>query len=521
MNKISDKIFKNTIFNALGNIFTTGIQIVIIPYILLKLGTERFGIWALVSVIFGIFTALDFGTGNAFVKYFSEYYIKKEYENFNKALVAGFFFMLIFSLFLIFIVILLKSELINFFNIPLHLTSESIFVFVTAAIIFGLNNTFGVFQAIIKGLQRMEITNCINVICSIIYVIGVFVVLRYGYGLKGLIVNQGIKIVLVSMASIFYSKKIFKSLKFRLNYFNFKQVKMILSYGIKMQISSIANLVNLQTDKTIIGYFLNLSLVAAYEIDQKISLFSQMILGLALSALVPAVSELDASGKKESILKLYERGNKYIACFTFPVLVFLIAFTNLIINLWMGIGYEKSIFVARLLMCAVFINLLTGVGVMIVRGIGKPFYETSYALISLVFNIFLGVILVKSYGFSGVIIATPISVIIGSIYFIYQFHRLYSFSFIELATRIYLKPFLISFLGIGILYSLNFIIARQVLLETRFEFFILMVMNCVIFFPAVVWSLKKARYWDEEDRVLILEKVKFNPKIFKLASAIL
>lgn len=516
MGNLSEKIFKNTLFNTIGSIFTTGMQIVIIPYIILKLGMEQFGIWALVSIIFGIFTALDFGTGTAFVKYFSEYHAKKEHENFNRVMVTGLFFMVTFSLILISIVIMLKNELVDFFNIPIHLKNESVFVFMAAAIIFGYTNIFGIFQAILKGLQRMDVTNTINIVCSSIYIIGVFAVLNLGFGLKGLIINQGIRFILISFASMYYSKKIFKKLKFRIDDFHFTQLKEVLSYGIKMQISSIANLVNLQIDKTIIGYFLNLTLVAAYEIGQKISLFNRMIVGLALSALVPAVSELDAVGRRKTILKLYERGNKYIASFTFPILIFTITFADLLIHLWMGTGFERSILVARLLVSAVFVNMFTGVGVMIVRGIGKPSYEAEYAAICLILNVVLGIILVQSYGFLGVVLATPISVIIGSIYFILKFHWLFRNSFLGFARRIYLLPFLISIFLAIFLFTLNAFYYKNYLVDTRIEFLILILINSVIFFPTFVWLLKKFGFWDEEDKIHLVASANQYPILGKI-----
>ncbi len=518
MPKISEKIFRNTVFNTIGNVFTTGIQLVIIPYILMKLGAERFGIWALVSVIFGLFTALDFGTGAAFVKYFSEYATKKDDASFNRVAVAGFFLMMFFSLVLVTACFLLKNQLVAFFNVPAELMSEAKFVFLGAGIIFGYYNTFGVFQAIIKGLQRMEVTNAIEMIASIINFIGVFIVLENGFGLKGLIVNQGIKIVLVSLASIYFSKKMFGKLAFKFAYLDFRKIKEILSYGVKMQISNIAGLINLQTDKTIIGYFLNLTAVTAYEIGQKIALFCKMIVGLILSALVPAVSELEASGKGSSIMKLYERGNKYLASITFPILIFTIFFANLLISAWMGVGHENSVLVARLLAIGIFVNLLTGVGVMIVRGIGKPAYETEYAVICLILNILLGILLVKFYGFVGVVFSAPISVSIGSIYFILKFHRLYAIPLMDFCRRIYLKPLLIAFLPGVSLFWITSSIGRYWTLDNRWEVLVLLLFDSLIFFPSFVYLLKRSGYWDAEDKILLVRTTNRYPILGRIIS---
>lgn len=518
MSTLSQKIFKNTLFNALGNIVVATLQLLIIPYILVKLGQDRFGIWALISVIFGVFTALDFGTGAAFVKYFSEYEAKHEHDNFNRVMVAGFFLMLTFSIILILIVFWLKAALLEFFNIPTSLTSEASFVFLAAAIVFGFNNTFGVFQAILKGLQRMEITNSITIIVSMIYVIGIWGALHYGFGLRGLILIHGIRIFSINIASIIYSKIIYPALSFKMSFFDFNKAKTILSYGVKMQINNIANLINLQTDKTIIGYFLNLASVAAYEIGQKIAMFSRMIVSLALSALVPAISELEATGKSQSIVRLYERGNKYLASFAFPILIFTFAFVDLLINLWMGSGFDRSIFVARLLVLGVFVNMLTGFGVMIVRGIGKPSYETEYAVICLVVNIALGILLARSYGFSGVVIAAPISVIFGSIYFILKFHRLYALSFLSLARSAYARPCIIAGGLAGVLYFASWLAIKKIPMDTRIEYLLLVFTTGALYFPAFVWLLKKSGFWDEEDKAHLATAVDRYPWLEKFIS---
>ena len=271
-----------------------------------------------------------------------------------------------------------------------------------------------------------------------------------------------------------------------------------------MQLSNIANLVNLQTDKTIIGYFLSLSFVATYEIGQKLSLFCRMITGLALSALVPAVSELDATGKSVTILKLYEKGNKYLFSITFPILTFIIIFADHLINCWMGTGYSNSVLVARLLVIGICINMLTGVGVMIVRGIGKPSYETKYALVCLTLNVILGLTLVKYYGFVGVVVATPISVILGSMYFILKFHHLYSIPFFRFLKKIYLKPFLVSFFLAIVLYILNLLIESRFFLDTRLELMILLIADSILFFTLFIILLNKTKYWDKEDKNLLI-----------------
>jgi len=152
MSSISDKIIKNTFFNTVGNFFsTTFLHLLLIPYIMMKLGTEQFGIWALVSVIFGIFTAFDFGGAASLVKFFSEYEAKKDRRSFNEALISGFVIMAFFSGVILIVFLLLLENLLSFFNIPEQILNEARFVFLSAGILFAFNNSFGVFSGGDKG----------------------------------------------------------------------------------------------------------------------------------------------------------------------------------------------------------------------------------------------------------------------------------------------------------------------------------------------------------------------------------
>jgi len=472
-----------------------------------KLGKEQFGIWALVSIIFGLFSVLDFGTGIAFVKYFSEYHTKKDMDSFNRTLMVGFVFVGIMMLLLNLGAFILKEQILNFFKIPSPLREVTTFVFLGSCIIFGIYKTFSIFTSIINGLQKMEITNSILAISSILHAVGVFLVLFLGLGLKGLLINQAVKYFIIITSSILFARKLIGTFDLRLKKFNLKDIKELVDYGFKIQLSNLANVVNLQTDKTLIGYFISLVSVSIYEIGQKISLFFQMIVGMLLSALVPAISELDAEGKSEKILLLYEKGNKYLFALTFPIALFIVFFSENIIKVWVGNGFNDSILVTQLLIIGVTVNMLTGIGTSIVRGIGEPIYETRYALISLVLNIALGLLLVHYYGFWGIILATPISVIIGSIYFIWSFHKIYNLSFKIFFQKVIFKPLIIAVILCISLYFINLMIVNKLIIESRIALLLLLIFNFILFFLFNFFLLYKINHWDEHDMNFITTNI--------------
>jgi len=486
---------------------------------LAKLGSDQFGIWALVSVIFGIFSAFDLGMGATFVKYFSEYYIKKDKEEFNRTFIAGILFIAVIMSSLVLITFLGIDQILLFFKIPIEMHETAAFVFLGTSIIFAFYKTFSIFLSILNGIQRMDITNSILIVASIIHAIGTIIVLELGLGLRGLLLNQGSKFLIIILGSIPFAIKLAGPIQLKFSLLKFKHIKKLLDYGLKLQINSIANLINMQTDKTLIGYFVNLSGVSIYEIGQKISLFYRMIVTLLLSALVPAISELDASGGKNKIICLYERGNKYLFTMTFPISVFIFFTSDMLIRIWIGEGYPNASRVTQLLIIGVTINMLTGIGTSIVRGIGKPVIETRYAVICLLLNIIFGLLLATYYGFWGIIVATPLSVIIGSIFFIIQFHRMYSIPILSFYHKLFMKPFLISIIIGIIFYLINGFLITEFSINTRFVFIALLLIDGLIFFSLLIFILKKIRYWNLEDKALFINSTEKYPKIKRILSS--
>ena len=70
-------VFKNSIFSVSSYFVQFIIVFVVTPYMLHKLGTTLFGIWALVSVVTSYTQLADFGIGRSIIKFVAEYDGKK------------------------------------------------------------------------------------------------------------------------------------------------------------------------------------------------------------------------------------------------------------------------------------------------------------------------------------------------------------------------------------------------------------------------------------------------------------
>lgn len=496
---ISQKIIRNTIFNAIGRFWGILVALVLTPYIIGHIGIKMFGIWAIVGVLTGYFGLLDFGIETSFVKYISEFYTKRDYKKINQVVNTGFIFYSIFAMVIIISGFFVISLLLNLFNIPQELYGEARFVFLLGIIVFAISNAVSPFGAIQGGLQRMDITNKISIAISIPMIIGTVFFLESGYGLPGLMVNNAIILVISRIINIIIAFKILPGLRFNPFLFSKGMLKKLFGFGYKLQFAKIADIITFQTGRLLIAYFLNIGLVGFYQLGEAITQKIREVSLLLVSAILPAASEMDAKQEKEKLQELYIKGSKYLIFVSFPLVFFVIASAHLIMLIWMGPGYEKSACVIQLLAIGYLVNLVCGVGVSLGAAVGKPQFQMKAAIITAISNIILSIILIIVIGFMGVAIATSVSLILGPIYFFIKLHSYLQLSLKNFVQEVVPVPLIASIIPAVLIYGLNSGITLVNLASSRLENLIVFAFGGILFMGIYLTVMLRNKYLDKSD----------------------
>ncbi len=498
---ISQKIIRNTMFNTIGRFWGILVALFLTPYIIGHIGVDRFGIWAIVGVLTGYFGLLDFGIGASFVKYISEFYAKEDYKKINQVVNTGLIFYAVFAVLVIISGFFIIKLLLNFFNIPPDLHSEALFVFLLGIVLFSISNALSVFGAVQTGLQRMDITNKIAIAISIPNIIGTIFFLERGYGLPGLMINNAIILAISSIINIIIAFRILPELRFNPLLVKKSMLKKLFRFGYKLQIVKLSSLAGPQTDKLLITHFLSLSLVGFYQLG---NLFVEKAKGLSLlivSALLPAVSELDAEDGIIKIKSLYIKAFKYVLSVTLPLSFFMASNARLIILTWMKQDFEKAVLALQILTVGFLVNTLTGPGAMVVQGMGKPEYHMKLSLKHLILNLTLSIILIIKFGFVGVLIGTCLSYFLTGSYFIYLVNKLLGISPIELGKTLF-RPLLAILPAILFSYYFRFLFAPSGFGSSRSLNLGILLCTGLVLEIVFLLILLRTKYFDKEDLFL-------------------
>ncbi len=514
--KISDKIIKNTTYNIIGRFWVILIAVFLTPYIITRIGIERYGIWAITGAITGYVGLFELGIGKSFAKYVSEFFAKHEYENINKIINTGLLLYIIFALFSVAISLSVAGFLPIILKIPSYLHTEAVFVFALGIITFGISNLLSPFGEIQSGLQRMDIRMRVNMFISVPNVLGTVFFLETGHGLPGLMINNAIIILLAGAINIVIDFKLLPQLRINPFSLNTSSFKRLFLYSYKLQISRLAQLICFQFDKILIAYFLKIDFVAFYELGSKIAGMVREALLLIVSALIPASSEIETLQKKDTLDKLYIKSSKYLLLAGMPLLFFTISNAPLIIASWVGTGCEKAVPVIQILLIGYFANLTTGGASAIAAGIGKTEFEMKYGIFMAALNIVLSIALITLIGFIGCAIGTSIAMTLASLFFLKLFHNYLRKPLKEFFSLFY-KPLIASAIALAASHLFDIVIKLIINLPiNRVAFLSLLTSNAIFFCILYILIILRIDYLDANGKKLVIHSILYLKNLLKM-----
>ena len=302
---MSHKIIRNTAFNIVGRFWYIIIGIILAPYIVHRIGPERYGVLSLTWVLTGYAGLLDMGIGTALSRFTALFDSSGDRDALGAMIGTALFFYTALSALVVAAAFFCIKPFIGILNIPPYLYNETKIAFWIAVICLVVNNISGIFASVLTGIQRMDITNKGAIAVSFVTLGGTVVVLRSGYGLPGLVAVNAICalagcifymiIICLLMPDIMRSKiRVTREIFGRLY-----------SFGYKMQIVRIAGIVSTQVDKFLIGVLLSIGLVTAYQLGMSVVMSAMSLTALLVSALMPAFMEIEVRDGRPALVSAY------------------------------------------------------------------------------------------------------------------------------------------------------------------------------------------------------------------------
>lgn len=425
----SKKMRKNT----LGMLIIRGLSIFLslfsAPIMLRYVDRSDYGVLLTLTSIVNWVALLDIGLGNGLRNKLTGYLATGDLKSAKGAVSSCYGALAIYVAILIaiFVVVSPFCNWVSILNSPgsdeRELWGLANVVFIT----FCINFLFGLLNSILYAYQMPAVNSVFSLIGQIIALLALIIQV-FVFHVSSIFqigsVNCLIPPLVTFAGSVFLFKGKLKDVAPSLKLVKLSSVKGILSLGVKFFILQIITIVLFQANAIIITQTVGPTAVVEYNLAFKYISVATMIFSFVVAPVWSATTDAYVRGDYEWI-KRTVRYMRKICIIIIGVGILMVIFSKPVFNIWLGKGViDIHYSTTALIMTYLSFQMLYKVYGTIINGIGKLFAQMIITSVIAIVYIPLAVVLGKSIGLAGVLVANNIVFLCNYLWSKLQYHKL-------------------------------------------------------------------------------------------------
>ncbi len=184
--KQAERFFIDVLWNwtAVGaNIFT---GIFLTPYLIKKLGVQRWGTWTIVFALIEYIFLFDLGFRSAIVNFVSRYRVVDDFEGVNGVINTALAYFLGVAGIVVILTLGLASHGYHYFKVAPEDQNDFTFLLIIVGFTWAIGVISNIFQASLEAFQQFKTYNHIFIVMLVLRAGGCALILFLGHGLRGL-----------------------------------------------------------------------------------------------------------------------------------------------------------------------------------------------------------------------------------------------------------------------------------------------------------------------------------------------
>lgn len=387
------------------------------PYMLRMLGQSEFGLYSLVSSVIAYLTILDFGFGNAIVRYTAKFRAEGKLEE-------------QYSMFGMFLVLYSIIGIVSFFiGLAIYFNVEYLFgntmtvlevskaKIMILLMLFNLAVTFplSIFGSIISAYEDFVFVKLITIVRIILSTVTMVLLLSVGYKAITMVVVTTIFNVISLFVNYLYCIRKIK-IKIYFKQFEWGFLKEVGIYSFFIFLNIIMDRIYWSTGQFILGAFVGTAAVAVFAIGVSIQSmymsFSTAISGVFLPKITAMITLSDS---KKDVSDLFIKTGRIQYIILSFILVGFILFGKSFVTFWAGADYVQSFYIALIFLIPLTIPLIQNLGITILQARNQMKFRSLLYVLIAVISLALQIPFAKQLGGIGVAIAVSLALLAGQI----------------------------------------------------------------------------------------------------------
>ena len=382
----------------------------LMPYVLHVMGDTGYGTWLFLSSIAGYSGLLYLGFGQTISRFTAMYKAEEKWDRLNEVsscIFSVYSMMACFAFFVGVSLALLAPVVRNW-------TGQNVLEIQLVLLILGSNVALGllgsVYGGLLIGIQRFDLERGILVFTSVLRAILIYIFLSNTWSLLTLSLTFFAVTLIENSLYYYFAHKHIPTLKIGYGLVQKDTYRACFSFNGYNIVSLLAEYLMYRTDTIIIGAMMGPASVVPYSIAARLCQMIREPITQVGEVFLPKAGELLAQDRKDKIAKLLYKGMGLAFIMSCSVMIGGYWFSQLLIDTWVGEGYERSYLLVPLLMLGQIISLPVVIVRRVLLGMGLIRFPSIALLGASILNVTIAIILIPPYGLFGMVAGMVIPV---------------------------------------------------------------------------------------------------------------
>jgi O-antigen/teichoic acid export membrane protein len=389
----------NAGWNAFCTIWSIAISFIIASLLIHNMGPAQYGILLLVWSVTGILGVLQFGFGEATLRYVAYHYGEGNISGVNRVMGSTLLFYLIISVVVCTSFFVAAPVLVTLFSIPASEHRLFGWLLRLSGLLFSLNLISGVYVSIPMALQRYDISSKIGVAQTIVRSAGYVLLAVYKFGVLHLVLWD----VVVQIGTLWARAIVVRRISPGVNLIptlSFKGLREILGFSIFSFLGYGFYLMLRESGRIVLGAKLGPSPVAYLGTPDNVALRLYLVVASGSESLMPRFSSTRDTKAAQSLF-----WNATWACSVISPVLFLPLFVLMpdLLRLWISPEFARhSATLGQLIALSYIPQAAYAPAATFFRGTGRIWLVTVVTFFAGFTTLLFSVILIPLYGVIGV-----------------------------------------------------------------------------------------------------------------------
>ena len=412
---LAASIGKNTIFGIISAAMQIGTRLITVPFVIHKLGLDGYGIWSVIMVTAAYMRFGCAGIRSAFQKYVAEATGTGEFETANKLLTTGSISMLVLSLAGLLPLSIFSKKLAMAAGVPpVFLASAAVSIVILASI-YVVANYAAVFEAVVLGGHRIDLTRKVNGTLSICEAIAILTLLHFGFGLIAMTLVMGASELVYAYCCYRASHRIVPQVDLSLKNFTPKVFPELIRFGGTYQLVNFLEILYTAVVPVVLLRAFGADAAGVYAVANRVVTSALVAQEALVLPILSGGSLIFASGSKERIQLFISKAIKVSLTASVPPLMCVCLFGSTLILAWTGQANPLFNVAVWLYAASAFLKGIAMLQLILYRASGKAFLDNIRQLFRTVAIFTIGVFSAH-IGFAGVLASMASVELIGVVF---------------------------------------------------------------------------------------------------------